>query len=768
MITSIELHNWKTHKDTKLSFSRGTNVLVGMMGAGKSSIMDAISYGLFGTFPGVHHKRVSVDDLITSRPTQQESGSVRISFTLDGRSYTVQRDISMKEGTRATLERDGEYLQSQPQRVTEEISRILKVDYDLFSRAIYSEQNRLDYFLELSSANRKGQIDELLGLDKFATAQENVTSLINKIKDTISEHEKIIASFDSSKLNSELKGLEEEIAALKEKRQALEKEHLAIAEQAKQTESSLKAAKELLSKKTRLAKELAEVKSKIELLTSEISKFEKLKLPLKLEVDKEISEVNKQLLEIKAKDQQLHEKERKEGKELSEIEATIKQVGQKIVERDKLQSELKDRNLELEQEKLNSTTAALHNFEKQLATYQSQKEETRKSIGELEKHLSKCPICERELDEGMRAKLTEAKKSALTAADSGIKSTELEIKSQKSEIDKLTKSVDALRLSDSKLKEYTGLDIQLRDAQQKLTVAKESYEKTKSEYELLKKSSESANSKLNELSANKDKVDRLENYRKQIIELNAEASKKSVEQQSVNVDEAAVEAIQKGFVEISSRSTKVSSEVEAHIRYISDKQKLIDEKNDQVRQINRILGEITQKKSTVDNLAKFKNALEETQRQMRTKLVGSINGVMQNIWPELYPYDDYTGIMLDARSNDYLLMVRTASGKPERWEEVQGIASGGERSIACLAMRVAFALVLVPNLRWIILDEPTHNIDAQGMGRFIKVFNETLPKIIDQIFIITHDEQLKHASSSKTYLLTRNKGENGATVVQEQ
>ncbi|MDE1851012.1 MAG: hypothetical protein KGH54_04455, partial [Candidatus Micrarchaeota archaeon] len=80
----------------------------------------------------------------------------------------------------------------------------------------------------------------------------------------------------------------------------------------------------------------------------------------------------------------------------------------------------------------------------------------------------------------------------------------------------------------------------------------------------------------------------------------------------------------------------------------------------------------------------------------------------------------------------------------------------------------AFALVLVPNLRWIILDEPTHNIDAQGMGRFIKVFNETLPKIIDQIFIITHDEQLRHASSSKTYLLTRNKGENGATVVQEQ
>ncbi|MDE1851001.1 MAG: AAA family ATPase, partial [Candidatus Micrarchaeota archaeon] len=737
MITSIELHNWKTHKDTKLSFSRGTNVLVGMMGAGKSSIMDAISYGLFGTFPGVHHKRVSVDDLITSRPTQQESGSVRISFTLDGRSYTVQRDISMKEGTKATLERDGEYLQSQPQRVTEEISRILKVDYDLFSRAIYSEQNRLDYFLELSSANRKGQIDELLGLDKFATAQENVTSLINRIKDTISEHEKIIASFDSSKLNSELKVLEGEISLLKEKRQALEKEHLKIGEEAKQAESSLKAAKELLAEKTRLSKELAEVKSKIELLASEIGKFEKLRLPAKSEVDREISEINRQLSDIKAKDQQLREKERKEGKEVSEIEANIKLVKQRIAERDKLHGEFRDRNIEIEQGKLNSATQMLHNLEKQLATYQSQREETRKSIGELEKHLSKCPICERELNEEMRAKLTEAKKNALATADSGIKSTEAAIKVQKSETEKITQSIDLLRLANAKLKEYMGLDIQLREAEQKAIAAKGSYEKTKSEAEVLKKSYESSNSKLNELSTNKDKVERLENYRKQILELNAEASKKSAEQKSVNVDDAAVEAMQKGFVEISTRSTKISSEVEAHKRYISDKQKLIDEKNDQVRQINRILGEITQKKSAVDNLAKFKNALEETQRQMRTKLVGSINGVMQNIWPELYPYDDYTGIMLDARSNDYLLMVRTASGKPERWEEVQGIASGGERSIACLAMRVAFALVLVPNLRWIILDEPTHNIDAQGMGRFIKVFNETLPKIIDQIFIIT-------------------------------
>src|SRR5271157_2736903 len=159
MITSIELKNWKTHRDTRLSFTKGTNVLIGLMGAGKSSIMDAISYGLFGTFPAVQHRRVNLDSVITNRPEQEREASVKLSFTLDDNTYVVHRSVSLDGVTKASLEKNGSYVQSQPQRVNEELEKILKVDYDLFSRAIYSEQNRLTYFLELRPADRKKQID---------------------------------------------------------------------------------------------------------------------------------------------------------------------------------------------------------------------------------------------------------------------------------------------------------------------------------------------------------------------------------------------------------------------------------------------------------------------------------------------------------------------------------------------------------------------------------------------------------------------------------
>ena len=68
MIKSIELTNWKTHKHTVINFQKGVNVLIGVMGAGKSSVIDGISFGLFGTFPSLNHKRTTTENLISNRP----------------------------------------------------------------------------------------------------------------------------------------------------------------------------------------------------------------------------------------------------------------------------------------------------------------------------------------------------------------------------------------------------------------------------------------------------------------------------------------------------------------------------------------------------------------------------------------------------------------------------------------------------------------------------------------------------------------------------
>ena len=48
MITSVELSNFLSHKKNIIEFDSGLTVLIGSNGAGKSSIMDAIIFSLFG------------------------------------------------------------------------------------------------------------------------------------------------------------------------------------------------------------------------------------------------------------------------------------------------------------------------------------------------------------------------------------------------------------------------------------------------------------------------------------------------------------------------------------------------------------------------------------------------------------------------------------------------------------------------------------------------------------------------------------------------
>ena len=54
-----------------------------------------------------------------------------------------------------------------------------------------------------------------------------------------------------------------------------------------------------------------------------------------------------------------------------------------------------------------------------------------------------------------------------------------------------------------------------------------------------------------------------------------------------------------------------------------------------------------------------------------------------------------------------------------------------------------------------------------GISKLIEVLGNTLPKIVEQVFIITHDENLREISSAAVYMLDRDKAASGATVVGE-
>jgi len=172
---------------------------------------------------------------------------------------------------------------------------------------------------------------------------------------------------------------------------------------------------------------------------------------------------------------------------------------------------------------------------------------------------------------------------------------------------------------------------------------------------------------------------------------------------------------------------------------LTEKVKHLAELNSQQNRASELQTNIAELEERAGLLDRFKKALEATQLALRDELILAVNEVMSQVWVEIYPYDKWSGVRLSSTEQDYTLQIKEAEGD---WVGVAGFASGGERMLASLAVRIAFARVLAPGLSLLILDEPTHNLDEKAVTTFIDVIQNRVSDFLDQIFIVTHEEKL--------------------------
>jgi len=768
MIESIELKNWKTHGHTELRFQKGVNVLIGVMGAGKSSVMDAISFGLFGTFPALLHKRTSITSLISNRPEQKDDSEVRVNFTVGHDKYSVIRKITRKEGTTARLDKNGGYVQTQPERVNEEIERLLMLDYDTFSRAIYAEQNQLEYFLDLPKGDRKRQIDNMLGLDLFAKAEENSTSLINTIKSTITEDEKILAQIDLESFKEQLARLSEDKGKSEAEASALDSLEKALRLKIKAMEGDLAEMKKSYDAKIRLTKEIAELTSRISTLKSEVDKISQMGIEEK-SVNEERSKKEARSKELDALGRELKTRERELNKIVSDAEAKLDAVRAKIKERDAINAQMVGKDVSKMEEDARLAEQSIKGQIQHASSLQSNKKENEKWLAELEKHISNCPVCERELDESLKSRLVTERKDRISEIDGQISSSSAALKEAEKLTAALMSELDKLKVLKGRVDQYKDLEPQSEAAMKAAQEGKKSLAETTGKSESTSKEHETVKAEISALTIKLDAAKRKRAHEEEISKNVAVLDQKNRESAATNVDEKKLYSIQEEMRKESASLANATTKRESIRKYVTELDRQIAEKTKQISNISVIKDRIEQRRGKISNLNKFKGALVDTEAQLRNRLVSSINTIMQNLWQVLYPYNDYSAVRLNAKKDDYTLEANTinAAAHTSEWLDVISIASGGEKSIASLTMRVALAMVIVPNLKWLILDEPTHNIDDQGIGKFIDVLGGSLPTIVEQIFIITHDSNLKSIPSARVYQLERDKDKNESTRAME-
>jgi exonuclease SbcC len=199
---TLALHNFMPYRDpAPLDFS-GIHIacLAGDNGAGKSALLDAMTWALWGKARARRD-----DELIHQGQTEM---SVEFTFALAGNTYRVVRQ--RKAGSRGagaldlqiqTPEGSFRTLAEPTMRETQnKITGLLKLDYDTFINSSFLLQNRADEFTIKTPAERKQVLSDILGLEQWEVYEERAKERVQQI------------AADIERIKTELDRIDEELA----------------------------------------------------------------------------------------------------------------------------------------------------------------------------------------------------------------------------------------------------------------------------------------------------------------------------------------------------------------------------------------------------------------------------------------------------------------------------------------------------------------------------------------------------------------------------
>lgn len=330
MITSIELGDFLSHTNTNLDFDNGVTVFVGQNGAGKSSIIDGITFGLFG-----QHTRKSNKGLIKRGCNQ---GYAKVNFSVNGKTYESVRKIDSKGTLSATFSEiigdqrveiaAGERKQF-GESMTREVEKAIGLDFEKLKVASIVQQGELNAIINAKPKEFKELLNAIIGIDKLDVASESMKTVNKEFRQDI--REKI--GYDDTHieiLSRDLEKFQNEI------------------------EEATPHKNQLQTKQERLQNEVEDLRKKVEVEAPKIDKINQLELRKKElveyakeaihEIQREISENERKIRDCEGCFESANLKQDLESK-IQKVEQAVDDTLNKIQEMKSQTASLKEKQL---------------------------------------------------------------------------------------------------------------------------------------------------------------------------------------------------------------------------------------------------------------------------------------------------------------------------------------------------------------------------------------------------------------------------------------
>ncbi|MDD1774631.1 MAG: SMC family ATPase [Methanobacterium sp.] len=790
IFNTLRMENIRSYEKCRIEFPRGTSLFEGDVGSGKSTILMALEFALFGL------GNQKGDALLRKGA---KKGSVFLDFSVGDKKYQIKRTLLRND--KNTIRQDkgelgvnGRKMQLSPSEIKERILDILNFKEPpnprsqsvIFRYAVYTPQEEMKFILSQKPDIRLQTLRNAFGIEDYKIAVENATQISRLIKNKInylngqisdlsnkkdslieiqgklSDNKKLLVQYQErlKVVEDELERKKTQLGNLKEKESNLKQIQAEIPHLKKQIQDKL----DLSDKYAQDIKKMED--DNRERLQPEINRLENKEKPVQISQEK-LREKIENIRELTGKRERL-------GANLSLLLEDQQKLEEELNDwKDKDQDDLNKETIDLvqrkekEKESLDSHESQLQIIIQKIYKFEAQMEDVNKKLNNLNGLGESCPICGSVLDEDHKKNLKKEREQEMRRGTSEIKilkevrsKGEQKVEQDKIKLKELEKESNQFEIIKSKYKTYneiktkiTAINEQITNIDEKISLYMDEpvslkmdqylqhLENLSTKIKEYEQEQETLKSIIYQFDGNKEKIkENLGNIDILIVEI--EKLKEDLATYEHEVEEVSeilhnIEVLQTSYEEVGKDETLLN-------RNIITTQTLIIRFEEDVLALENEIKEKEILRKQSDRLKDYYIWLNE---YMIPTLSVIEKHVMQNIHLE---FDDnfkkWFNLLIDDPSKTGKIDEEfTPIVEQDGFEQEINYLSGGEKTSVALAYRLALNNIvqkvstgMKSNL--LIMDEPTDGFSKEQLFKIRDILNELK---YPQIIIVSHERELE-------------------------